>query len=171
MKKLLSIIILIISIDGYAQFYPLEAGVTGGLSSGLNFRAYLDESLSYEAQLSFRNEGLQFNLFRQVHEEMEMTENGTIYFVFGYGAHAGFYYTDRYNVLFREIYFGRDVFSPLLGIDGYAAIEYRMYDTPISFGLSFKPFMELSLKQIVGVNMWDFGFTFKYRFSDQRGYY
>jgi hypothetical protein len=35
---------------------------------------------------------------------------------------------------------------------------------PVSFGFNFQPFMEISLKQLFGINLWDFGFNVKYRF-------
>jgi hypothetical protein len=129
------------------------------------------EQLSYEAHLSSRNNGAQINLFRQVHREVDMTENGSVCFVHGFGVHGGFYYTDVYDNFFRRIEFDQNVFSPVAGIDGYLAFEYRFYEAPISLGLSYKPFIEFSLREIFGLNFWDFGFTFRYRFQDNDRYY
>jgi hypothetical protein len=39
MRPTLIIIITFISLNASGQFYPLEAGVVGGISSGFNFRA------------------------------------------------------------------------------------------------------------------------------------
>ncbi len=171
MKHLLIFFFIFISLEGFSQFYPLEAGAVGGVSSGLNFRAYLDEDLSYEALLSFRNDGAQFNLFRQNHTELQMTEKGSFNLVYGFGSHLGFYYSETYTVFFQDVNFGRRVFSPVLGMDGFVAIEYRFHETPISIGLNFKPFMELSLRQIFGINLWDTGLTVKYRFKAENAYY
>ena len=168
---LYSIIFTIASACMYGQFYPLEAGVAGGISPGINFRAYLDENLSYEALLSFRNEGFQVHLIRQQHNELKMTEEGNFYLLYGYGAHTGFYYTDHYSFFFRDIYFGRDVFTPVLGVDGFAALEFRFVELPMSIALNYKPFMELSLRQFFGLNLWDFGLTVKYRFRPDNKYY
>lgn len=168
MKKLYIIILFfLLSVKGFGQFYPLEAGITGGLSPGFTFRVFLDEQLSYESQLTFRYEGVQLNLFRQSHREIEMTENGTLYFISGFGLHGGFYYTDVYSNYFRRVEYDEKVFSPVAGVDGYFAVEYRLHEAPISFGLSYKPFAEFSLREIVGLNFWDFGFTFAYRFQEQ----
>ena len=89
---------------------------------------------------------------------------GTWEFIYGFGAHTGFYFTDRYRILFREVYFGRDIFTPVFGMNGYVGIDYKMEEVPVSFGVSFQPFMEISLKQIFGLNLWDFGFSVRYRF-------
>ena len=92
-----------------------------------------------------------------------MDRHGNWDFIYGMGAHTGFYFTDSYKIFFNEVYFGREIFTPVVGFDGYVAIEYKLIETPISFGVSYQPFMEISLKQIFGVNFWDFGFSVKYR--------
>lgn len=170
MKTRWIIILIFASFNASAQFYPMEAGGEGGLSSGLNFRVYLEEELSYEALLSFRNNGLQVHLFRQQHTELHYNPNGTLFFVYGFGPHAGFYYTDTYRVFFQDIYFGSKVFTPVVGANGYAALEYRFNEWPASVGLRYKPFLEVSLKQIFAANLFDFGFTFKYRFKPNNAY-
>jgi hypothetical protein len=103
-------------------------------------------------------------MVRQQHLEIGMNQAGNWKFIYGFGAHAGFYFTNSYRILFREIYFGRDIFTPVVGMDGYLGIEYQLVDTPVSFGVDFQPFMEISLKQLFGLNLWDFGVTVKYRF-------
>lgn len=159
------------SCNVYGQFYPLEAGGVGGISSGLTFRAYLHEELSYEALLSFRNEGAQFHLFRQHHKELRMMEDGNLNLIYGFGSHFGFYYSEDYTIFFQEVHYGRRVFSPLLGMDGFVGLEYRFHEIPLSIGLNYKPYMELSWRQIFGINLWDFGFSFKYRFRPDNEYY
>ncbi|MFC2079946.1 hypothetical protein ACFLRQ_00565 [Bacteroidota bacterium] len=171
MRSTIIIIVAILSMNVSGQFYPLEAGAVLGGSSGFSFRAYLDEDLSYEALLSFRNQGAQIHLFRQQHNEIYMTKEGSLHFVYGYGAHLGFYYTDHYTIFFNDIYFGRNLFSPAAGVDGYSGLEYRFHELPLSFTLSYKPYMELSLRQIFGINLWDFGLTVKYRFKPQNNYF
>lgn len=171
MRKTIIIIFTVLSANAIGQFYPLEAGGVGGVSSGLSFRAYLDEDLSYETLLSFRGNGAQLHLFRQEHNELHMTEDGSINLVYGFGSHAGFYYSDQYTVFFQNINYGRRVFSPVIGADGFLGLEYRFNDLPLSFGLNYKPYMELSWRQIFTVNLWDFGFTLKYRFKPDNQYY
>lgn len=171
MKATLIFILTILSLNVLGQFYPLEAGAVGGFSSGFNFRAYLEEDLSYEALLSLRSNGAQMHLFRQQHSEIELLEEGTLMFVYGYGAHLGFYYTDHYTAFYQDIYFGRKLFSPVVGIDGYAGLEFRFSDLPLSVGLQYKPYMELSLRQIFGINIWDFGLCVRYRFKPENTYY
>jgi len=171
MKNILISIITLLSLNTFGQFYPLEAGGVGGISSGFTFRAYLQEDLSYEALLSFRSQGTQFHLLRQNHQELHLTEDGSINLVYGFGTHLGFYYSDSYTVFFQDINYGRRVFSPVLGADGFVGIEYRFHEIPLSFGLNYKPYMEVSLRQIFGINLWDFGFTFKYRFIPENEYY
>ena len=136
----------------------------GGYTAGITFRVNLDEDLSYEGQLGYRDQGTIFTLIRQQHREVGMDRLGNWDFIYGFGAHAGFYFTDSYRILFRQVYYGRDMFSPVIGFDGYVGIEYKLVDVPVSFGINVQPFMELSLKQLFGINLWDFGVSVKYRF-------
>ena len=165
MKHFYTIIILLcLSGTAFSQFYNKEVGMRGGYSSGIAFRVNLEEALSYEAQLTYRDHGGIFTMFRQNHLEMGMDQLGNWEFMYGFGVHAGFYYTDSYKIFFREVYFGREIFTPVLGMDGYLGIDYRLVDVPLSFGVSFQPFMEISLKQVFGINLWDFGFHVRYMF-------
>ena len=165
MRNLYIIILLLcVSPAAFSQFYAKEVGLRGGYSGGITFRVNLEEDLSYEAQLCYRDQGAIFTILRQQHQEIGMDRLGNWEFLYGFGAHAGFYYTDSYKILFREIYFGRKIFTPVIGMDGYLGVDYKLVDLPMSFGVSFQPYMELSLKQVFGVNFWDFGFHARYMF-------
>jgi len=164
MKKFTIIIFLFSSAGAFAQYYPFEAGVTGGYSSGFTFRVNIEEDISYEAQLVYRNTGAIVTMFRQKHVELKMVQNGTWEFLYGMGFHAGFYFTDSYRIFWKEIYYGQNLFTPVIGADGYIGIDYSLDAIPMSFGLSFQPHMEISLMQIFGINLWDFGMHVRYKF-------
>ena len=164
MRHALIIILLTCSGTAFSQFYAKEFGIRGGYSSGFTFRVNLDETLSYEGQLAYRDNGAIFSVIRQRHQELGMDRHGNWDFVYGFGPHVGFYMTSSYRILFREVYFGREIFTPVFGFDGYMGIEYKLVEAPVSFGINFQPFMEISLKQLFGINLWDFGITVKYRF-------
>ena len=165
MRKFYIIIFLLaLSSTAFSQFYAKEVGLRGGYTSGITFRVNLEEDLSYEGQLAYRDKGAIFSVIRQKHREMGMDQVGNWEFIYGFGAHAGFYFTDTYRILFREVYFGREIFTPVIGMNGYVGIDYQLEEIPMSFGVSFQPYMEISLKQIFGINFWDFGFSVRYRF-------
>jgi len=164
MKKFLVLIMLTACFTGYGQFYQKEAGFRTGFTPGLQLRVNLEEQLSYDFLLSFRNQGAQLHLLRQQNKELFYNEKGSLFLFYGFGAHAGFSFTDHYTIFFRTIYFGQRVFSPLAGIDGYASLEFRLEEQPFSFGIDFKPFMEVSLSQLFIVNIWDFALSARYRF-------
>jgi len=164
MKKIYIIILLCLSFTVFGQGELKEVGIRLGYTSGVTFRVNLSDKLSYEGQLGYRDKGAIFAVIRQEHLEIGMDRFGNWDFIYGMGAHTGFYFTDSYKIFFQEVYFGREIFTPVIGFNGYAAVEYRLVDTPVSFGLSYQPFFEMSLKQLFGVNLWDFGFTVKYRF-------
>jgi len=164
MKHIFFIILLCFPIKALAQMEVKEVGIRLGYTSGVTFRVNLEDELSYEGQLGYRDHGGIFTVLRQQHLEMGMDRFGNWDFLYGLGAHIGFYFTDSYRIFFREVYFGHEVFTPVVGFDGYVGIEYQLVEAPVSFGISYQPFVEMSLKQLFGVNFWDFGFTVKYRF-------
>lgn len=165
MRKFYIIIFLLsLSSTAFSQFYAKEVGLRGGYTSGITFRVNLEEDLSYEAQLGYRDNGAIFSVIRQKHRVMGLDQAGNWEFIYGFGAHAGFYLTDTYRILFREVYFGREIFTPVFGMNGYVGIDYQLEEIPMSFGFSFQPYMEISLKQVFGINLWDFGFSVRYRF-------
>ena len=164
MRNIYIIILLLVSMNAFPQFYVKEVGIRGGYTAGFTFRVNIEETLSYEAQVSYRNNGAIFTVIRQRHQEIGMDKHGNWEFYYGFGPHVGFYLTDSYRILFREIYFGRELFTPVFGMDGYLGIEYQLVNAPVSFGCSFKPYMELSLKKLFGINFWDFGLSVRYRF-------
>jgi len=164
MRNLYIIILLCFCTSAFSQYYVKEIGMRGGYTSGITFRVNLDEDLSYEGQLGYRDNGGIFTLIRQQHREMGMNRLGNWDFIYGFGAHAGFYFTDSYRILFREVYYGREMFTPVIGFDGYIGFDYKLADVPVSFGINVQPFMEISLKQLFGINLWDFGVSVKYRF-------
>lgn len=157
-------ILALSSVTIRAQSQKKEIGFRGGYTSGVMFRVNLQENLSYEAQLSYRDEGIIFTAYRQIHMDMGMDRLGNWKFIYGFGVHAGFYYTDSYKILFQEVYFGQRILTPVVGFDGFVGIDYHFEDIPMSFGLSYQPFMEISLRQIFGINLWDLGFSVRYRF-------
>ena len=53
--------------EALAQMEVKEIGIRGGYSSGVTFRVNLEEDLSYEAQLGYRDKGAIFTMIRQKH--------------------------------------------------------------------------------------------------------
>jgi len=165
MKKIIVLFALLVPVGACSQSYLREAGFRGGITAGITYRQYLDDQLSYEGLLSFRQAGIQFTILRQVHEVTLSEYAEDFYLLYGFGGHAGYYFTDRYRTPFyNEIYYPYRRFSPLAGVDGYAALEYRFESIPISLAIDYKPFFEFSIYQFFRIQIWDFAFAFKYRF-------
>jgi hypothetical protein len=164
MRNLYIIILLCLSSSVFSQYYPREFGVRLGYTAGFTFRVNIEEDLSYEAQLCYRHEGAIFTMIRQNHVEIGMDKYGNWEFIYGMGAHFGFYFTDSYRIVFKEIYYGHNVFTPVAGMDGYIGVDYLLEGIPMSLGFSYQPFMEISMRQIFAINLWDFGVHVKYRF-------
>lgn len=162
----IAFVLICVSIPSFSQNFTREAGIRGGQTAGFTYRQYLDEYLSYEGILSFRKSGIQFTLLRQVHEINPLYNvDQNFRFIYGYGAHVGYYFSEKYKPFgFTEIYFPARSFSPVLGVNGYAAVEYRLDSFPIVIGLDYKPFFEFSIYQYFNLSLWDFAFTARYRF-------
>jgi hypothetical protein len=165
MKKLLLPVLLAISISLSAQYTGRMAGIRGGITSGLTYRQYLEDNFSYEGLLSFRKDGMQFTLLRQINEKTLFDISDNLYMVYGYGAHAGFFYDSKYRIfLYNYVTYPERRFSPVVGIDGYGGLEYRFTAFPLVVGLDYKPFFEVSAYQFFKMSIWDMAFSVKYSF-------
>lgn len=164
MRNLTIIILLCLSASAFSQYYPREIGLRGGYTSGVTFRVNIEDTLSYEMQLSHRHQGVIFTMIRQNHKEIGIDRLGNWEFLYGMGAHFGFYFTDSYRIFFQEIYYSQNLFTPVIGVDGYIGVDYKLEHIPMSFGVSYQPHMEISLRQLFSFNFWDFGVHVRYRF-------
>jgi len=167
MKRIIFFLTVLIGTVNFlsAQESQREAGIRGGITSGITYRHYLEHNFSYEGLLSFRQNGLQFTLLRQVHEQTLFDVADNFFLVYGYGAHAGYFFASDYKMFINNrVYYHERRFSPVAGIDGYAALEYRLSSFPVSIALDFKPFFEVSAYQFFNISIWDMAFAFKYRF-------
>jgi hypothetical protein len=165
MKNLLIPLFLGICLSANAQIEGKEVGIRGGITSGLTFRQYLEDNFSYEGLLSFRQNGLQFTLLRQIHEQSFFEVSDDLFLVYGYGAHAGFFYSSDYNLfIYNRVYYRERRFSPVIGIDGFAGIEYKLSSFPLTIAFDYKPFFEASAYQFFKISIWDMAFAVKYRF-------
>lgn len=149
------------------QFATRQAGLRAGYKSGLFYQVTHEEGyaeLAYQMMLSFRDEGLQFTGLRLVYEKSLQNISPFLYFSWGYGGHLGFMYSDRLRFMGEEYYFRDQRFVPLLGIDGWAAAEYRINDIPLNVSLNVKPYVEIALPAFVRVVPWDFAISVSYIF-------
>jgi len=163
MKKLFYLILLF-SLPAAAQDYSKAVGLRGGLSSGFTYRKYLEPEIAYEGLLCFRQGGMQFTIMRQNFRPAMFEFSEDFYFTYGYGAHVGFNYTDNFHIMFHEYTYYEKRISPLVGIDGYAGLEYHIPVIPIQVGIDMKPFFEFSIYEIFRLVPWDLAFTIKYIF-------
>jgi hypothetical protein len=165
MRTFLITFLICFGLFASAQDNGKEVGLRGGITSGITFRQYLEDNFSYEGLLSFRKDGLQFTLLRQIHEQTLFDVSDNLYLVYGYGAHAGFFYASDYKIFpYNHVYYPERRFSPLVGIDAYAALEYRLTSFPITIAFDYKPFFEVSAYQFFKISIWDMAFAVKYRF-------
>lgn len=164
MRYLIISTLLIISLSASGQDFMHSAGIRGGISSGLTYRAYLNPELAYEGLMSFRGTGIQFTLLRQKFEPALWQLSDGFFVSYGYGGHIGFTNDYSYEHIFRTVHRPDRQFSPLIGMDGYLGIEYHFPGIPVQVGIDFKPYFEMNLYQWFQMNVWDMAFTMKYKF-------
>ena len=87
-----------------------------------------------------------------------------LFFVWGYGGHTGFVYTDHLRSLGEDHSFQGEHFCPVSGVDGWLAAEYRVRDIPINISLNIRPFVELTIPSFVRIIPGDPGISISYVF-------
>lgn len=147
-----------------AQNYTRDMGIRFGGLPAFTYRQYNGETEALEliASTSWRN--LRLTAMKEYFKPAFMQFSNNINFVYGYGAHVGFTYSDRYRLLFKTYYLDEWRLSPVFGIDAILGFEYTPGDLPFIFGIDFKPFFEFSTTRIFYIFLDDASLSLKYKF-------
>ncbi len=167
MMKIFTLIIFItVTINSLAQNYTRDAGIRAGTFFGCTYRQYMDETKAFEGIISvgFARSGLRFTALKQYFKPAFYEISDNLFVCYGYGAHVGFNYSNRYNILFKTYRLDEWRMSPLFGIDAYFALEYNFREFPLSLGIDFKPFFEFSTSRIFYIFLDDTAVSLKYKF-------
>lgn len=155
-RIILPVIFMIAFTSLNAQNYERAIGVRGGVTRGFTYKQFKNVDEAYEGILSFRKGGTQVTLLKEITKPASIIRmSDEFYFAIGYGGHVGFNYTDEYMVLYRTVRYSTDKFMPVVGVDGYFGLEYRIYDWPIIIGVDYKPFMEMSIPGFFSMHLGD----------------
>jgi hypothetical protein len=146
-----------------AQNYTRNAGIRGGQTSGFTYRQYMDEGNAYEGILSFKQNGLQLTILKEFVQPYLTEHSENIYLVWGFGVHAGTNRTSSWEIFTKRFYDFSSI-TPLIGVDGFAGLEYRIREIPLIVGADFKPFFDLAGVRFFSISLWDFAISLKYNF-------
>jgi hypothetical protein len=150
-----------------AQFITRQAGLRMGYRGGIFYQVTQEAGnaeIGYNAMVGFSQNGVQVTGLRVVYETALNSISPDLYFAWGYGAHAGFIYTDHVGFLGETYSFGRDRFCPVFGADGWLSAEYRVREIPLNISLNLKPFVEITIPAFVKVMPVDLAVSISYAF-------
>ncbi len=164
MKRLLLITAFIIFsslVNG--QGFNEALGLRGGVTSGFEYRYYLNDSNSLRGLVGIRDRGVQLYGLYESHQYDLFSFSYNLVFYYGFGAHAGY---ESWNV--RRIANGsrrEETKSAFLaGLDGVAGVEYLFYEAPLSAGLEIKPFIDFWGRKGFDIRLPEVAFTVRYLF-------
>lgn len=170
MKKLLiSVSVLLILWPAHisGQMMMKQAGLRCGYRSGFFYQLTRESGnaeVGYNAMLGFNNNGIQVTGLRIIYETALSNISPELFFAWGYGGHVGFIYTDHIRYFGERYSFQGNRFSPVAGVDGWMAAEYRFRDVPVNISLNLKPFVELTIPSFVKIMPLDMGLSVSYVF-------
>ena len=147
----------------FSQNFTREAGLRLGPTSGFTYRQYMNEANAWEGLISFKQSGIQLTVLKEFIQPCFVEYGDNFSFVWGYGAHVGSHRNYTWEIFSKKFY-DFSAFLPLFGIDGYAAIEYKIHELPLSASLGFKPYFELAGARFFSMNLWDLAISIKYHF-------
>jgi hypothetical protein len=170
MKKLflsVSLLLIIYTAQLQGQIVTKQAGIRCGYRSGFFYQLTRESGnaeAGYNAMLGFNNNGIQVTGLRIIYETSLSNISPDLFFAWGYGGHVGFIYTDHIRYFGERYSFREKRFSPVAGVDGWLAAEYRFRDVPINVSLNLKPFVELTMPSFVKIMPVDIGLSVSYVF-------
>ncbi len=164
MRNALLILSIFLDLTCMAQNYTRDAGVRLGTLPAITYRHYNHEIQAFEIISSVSWRSLRFTFLKEKVQPALLQFSENIQFVYGFGAHVGFDYTNHYRIFFRTYEIGEWKMSPLFGLDAYLALEYRFREFPFTVGLDYKPFFEFSTTRIFYIFLDDTSISLKYKF-------
>jgi hypothetical protein len=164
MKYFTILVIILLCPYIYCQNYTRSAGIRAGTATGFTYRQYIDEESAVEAIINYTKRGLRLAALKQYFKPAfyEITDN--LNFAYGYGAHIGLYYTNKFNILNKSYKLEEWRFSPVFGLDGYLGLEYNIREFPVILGIDIKPFFEFSTSRFFYIFLDDTALSLKIRF-------
>ena len=164
MRRILLIFGFFLVGNVHAQNYTRDAGIRLGDYFSATYRHYQDNDQALEGMLFVGRHGMAMTVLKEYFQPALGNISEYLYFQYGFGAHLGFRYIDRFRVLNRIYQFEEYRFTPLLGVNGLAGLEYRFPEFPFLISVDIKPYFEYSTTQIFSIYLQSIGISFKYRF-------
>ena len=164
---LLTTIIILFYCPLQGQYSNKQAGIRGGYRGGFFYQVTEqagNAETGFLGMVGFHNNGVQFTGLRVVYETSLAEISPDLYLAWGYGGHAGFVYTNQLEFLGEKYYFYRSRFCPLIGVDGWGAVEYRFRSVPLIISLNIKPYIELTIPSFLNIVPADLGVSISYSF-------
>lgn len=164
MKRLVVLFLIPFSCALYAQNYTRDAGVRIGENLAFSYRQYLNENQASEFMAAFGWRGINLAAAKVFAEPTLSGLSDNLFFLYGFGAHVGFRYIDKYRIGARVIALDEYRFAPHIGVDGLIGLEYRIAELPLVFGLDTRPTFEFSTLPVFRINLLSMGFALRYKF-------
>ncbi|HKJ79029.1 MAG TPA: hypothetical protein VKA10_05815 [Prolixibacteraceae bacterium] len=162
-RSLLIVLLFIATISANGQAFTQAIGIRGGITSGFEYRRYVDDLNSYKLLLGVRNEGVQLHALKEFHKYDLFDFAYQIVFYYGFGIHGGF---ESWEVVEHEFDTRRTRSKSALiaGADVLLGLEYIFDTAPVSAGIEVKPYFDVFGKKDFDLVVYDFAFTIKYLF-------
>lgn len=163
-KHILIIILVFFSINLLAQNYERALGIRVGLTSGVEYKKFINYDTAIEGLISFQRGGTQFTYLRVYHHPIMLFMEGTVLFYYGFGGHFGYTRWSNKKYYINGYTYRRRVTAFNLGIDANIGVEYQFPDNPFVLSFDYKPYYEVSMPQDFNTNNYDFAISLKYSF-------
>ncbi len=145
LRILLGFFCLLCFSSSYAQYrsvkpYNLGIGLRGGFLYGLSIKGFLNSHSVVEGIIGTRWQGYSITALYEYQQETKAGEN--LDWFYGFGAHVGSY-AEKYFLKNNggNAQSNKAVYA--MGVDAIVGLEYKIIKVPVTFGLDFKPFIDL----------------------------
>ena len=143
-----------------AQNYRIGVGAKVGKTSGLTFKAFVADFRALETVIGYGDKGYRFSQVFEFHKHAHnLKGHSGWHFYIGFGGHFSYYPSQKVVYLNgekNETYVG---YGPML-VGGF---EYA-FKGPFSFGMDFRPMIEVTTIENVKPRFWDGGVFLRHNF-------
>lgn len=171
-RTILLVSILLVTLEGdiFAQEFHHAAGIRLGKTDGLNYKYFFNDDEALEVMLGFGgyDKGMQAYALYEWHHNIRLEFTDNLYVYYGVGGHTGYISKNSKQIYYSEgalpsVYNGKTTYFAI-GADAIVGLEYRIFKVPMTVGIDFKPYVEYYGFTDVQFKFWDFAFNLKYIF-------
>lgn len=138
-RNILIILLLLCSLQTFAQDYERAFGVKFGNNPGVFYRHFSDYKNSLESIVTFNRGGFQLTLLKETYQPVLLEYTDQFFVYYGFGVELGYTTISKEGYKFNGQSYKKIEHEAGIGICGVFGVEYHFIKYPMTISLDYLP--------------------------------